>query len=506
MILPLDHLPGLGHPAALALLLRDRTVTFEELEAMTGRLAGWLEARDLPEGSRIAAWLPKGLVATILPLGVARAGHVYVPINPLLKSGQVRHILSDAEAVMLISQPARLAGLDAAEVPKGCTMLDEAGIASIFQDEARGRVAPSTRSPDGLCEILYTSGSTGRPKGVMLSHANLMIGARSVATYLGLKPEDRTLGVLPLSFDYGQNQLFSTWWAGGAGAPMDYLTPRDVVKACSRWEITTLAGVPPLWVQLVEAQWPREAITAVRRITNSGGALSRKLVARLRETFPDVDIYAMYGLTEAFRSTYLPPALLNDNPTSIGRAIPDAEVLVVRPDGSVTADGEAGELVHCGPLVGKGYWRDEERTAGRFRLAPPASTCGGIAVWSGDTVVRENDGLLYFVGRDDAMIKSSGNRISPTEIEEAALAVPDVAEAMAFGREDERLGQAIILALRPNMSAGADLEEKVAAALKDALPNFMQPAEIRIMDHFPRNANGKLDRAAIIRETVEAQP
>ncbi len=506
MILPLDHLPVRGDPDAPALLLRDRTVTFAELEAMTGRLASWLSTRDLPEGSRIAAWLPKGLIAAVLPLGVARAGHVYVPINPLLKPGQVRHILSDAEAAMLISQPVRLAALDVVEPLHECEAHEDGAILAILDDNGAAQAERSVRSPDGLCEILYTSGSTGRPKGVMLSHANLMIGARSVATYLGLKPKDRTLGVLPLSFDYGQNQLFSTWWAGGVVAPMDYLTPRDVVKACSRWEITTLAGVPPLWVQLVEAQWPREATTALRRITNSGGALSRKLVARLREMFPEVDIYAMYGLTEAFRSTYLPPALLDDHPTSMGRAIPDAEILVVRPDGSMTADGEAGELVHCGPLVAKGYWRDEERTAGRFRPAPPASICGGIAVWSGDTVVRENDGLLYFVGRDDAMIKSAGNRISPTEIEEAALAVPDVAEAMAFGREDERLGQAIILALRPNVSAGAGLEQKVAAALKEVLPNFMQPAEIRIMNSFPRNANGKLDRAAIIRETGEARP
>lgn len=481
-------------------------MTFAELEAMTGRLARWLGARDLPEGSRIAAWLPKGLVAAVLPLGVARAGHVYVPINPLLKPGQVRHILSDAEAAMLISQPARLAGLGQADLLHDCEAHEDGAILAILDDSGAARAEPSEGSPDALCEILYTSGSTGRPKGVMLSHANLMIGARSVATYLDLKRDDCTLAVLPLSFDYGQNQLFSTWWTGGAVAPMDYLTPRDVVKACSRWEITTLAGVPPLWVQLVEAQWPGEATTALRRITNSGGALSRKLVARLRETFPDVDIYAMYGLTEAFRSTYLPPALLEDHPTSMGRAIPDAEILVMRLDGSITADGEAGELVHCGPLVAKGYWRDEERTAGRFRPAPPASTSGGIAVWSGDTVVRDADGLLYFLGRDDAMIKSAGNRISPTEIEEAALAVPDVAEAMAFGREDERLGQAIILALRLNMSVGADLEQKVAAALKDALPTFMQPAEIRIIDHFPRNANGKLDRAAIIREMGETQP
>src|SRR5690606_19306406 len=145
---------------------------------------------------------------------------------------------------------------------------------------------------------------------------------------------------------------------------------------------------------------------------------------------------------------FLPPIMLADHPESIGRAIPDAEVLVVRPDGTLTADDEPGELVHCGPLVAQGYWRDAERTARRFRPAPPASRYGGTAVWSGDTVVRDGEGLLRFIGRDDAMIKSAGNRISPSEIEEAALAVAGVAEACALGRPDERLGQAIVLFAR----------------------------------------------------------
>ncbi len=501
MTMPLDHLTGFGAPTAPAISGKFGTVDYATLEQMTGRLAHWLAAADLPPGSRIAAWLPKGLASSLLPLAVARAGHVYVPVNPLLKRAQVAHILANSEAAMLVSQPARLASLMPADLTPGIRIVEEAALLAQAKDEGATALPPGDADPGQLVEILYTSGSTGRPKGVMLSHANLMIGARSVATYLALEADDCTLAVLPFSFDYGQNQLFSTWQAGGHVVPLDYLAARDVVKAAALHGVTTLAGVPPLWVQLVETLWPPEARHRLRRLTNSGGALTRPLIARMRETFPGVDIFAMYGLTEAFRSTYLPPAMLADHPDSIGRAIPDAEVLVVRPDGTVTEDGEPGELVHAGPLVAQGYWRDEERTAQRFRPAPPASAHGGMAVWSGDTVVRDGEGLLRFVGRDDAMIKSAGNRISPTEIEEAALAVTGVAEACALGRPDERLGQAIVLFVRGDAAlceTDADaMLDRLRSGLRASLPGFMQPAEIHRLEAMPRNPNGKIDRVAL---------
>src|SRR3546814_373602 len=183
----------------------------------------------------------------------------------------------------------------------------------------------SASDPHDHAAILYTSGSAGRPKGVMLSHANLWLGAISVAHYLKLDPADRVLGVLPLSFDYGQNQLFSTWAAGGREVPLDYLLPRDVMKAVARFGITTLAGVPPLWAQLLEIDWTEEATSHLKRLTNSGGALSPSLIGGLRARFPAAKLYAMYGLTAAFRSTYLDPALIDEHPAAMGKAIPFAE-------------------------------------------------------------------------------------------------------------------------------------------------------------------------------------
>jgi len=496
-IRPLDHLPLVGAGRDPALLIpKGEAISFAALESRTARLAHWLRARCPDAGARIASWLPKGELASILPLAAARAGLVYVPVNPLLKRAQVAHILADSGARLFLIQSSRATLLEPGDVPEGTEVVDEGMASAVMADEGQPGLPPSAAAPDTLCEILYTSGSTGRPKGVMLSHANLSLGADAVAQYLAITPQDRTLCVLPFSFDYGQNQLFSTWRGGGCAVPFDYLLPRDVAKAVARHGITTLAGVPPLWVQLLEIDWSAEAASSLRRLTNSGGALTRPLVRRMRERFPHADIYPMYGLTEAFRSTYLPPALVDSHPDSMGRAIPHAEILVIGPDGDPTDVGEAGELVHCGPLVAQGYWRDAARTAERFRPAPAASAYGGMAVWSGDTVRRDAEGLLYFVGRDDAMIKSAGNRISPTEIEEAAVAVPGVAEAVAMGVADERLGQAIRLYVRPSGS-GDGLTEALQAALRRDLPNFMQPREIILMTALPRNPNGKIDRVAL---------
>jgi acyl-CoA ligase (AMP-forming) (exosortase A-associated) len=491
---PVDWVVERGFDAAPALILRDKVLNYQEARARVALLAGWLAGRVPEPGARVASWVAKGEIACFLPLAAARAGLIHVPINPVLKRAQAAHILADSGASLLIATPARFTTLGPGDVPGQCEAIAED--AALETALASGRsLPPSNADPDSLAALLYTSGSTGLPKGVMLSHANLWLGAVSVAHYLGMANDDVTLAVLPLSFDYGQNQLLSTWYAGGSVVPLDYLTPRDVIKACARHGVTTLAAVPPLWVQLTEHEWPDDAAAPLRRLTNSGGALTVELVAKLRGIFPHAKLFPMYGLTEAFRSTYLDPALVDSHPTSIGKAIPFAEVLVIDDDGEPAAAGEEGELVHCGPLVAQGYWNDPARTVRRFRPAPPSSRYGGTAVWSGDRVWQDEDGLLYFAGRNDAMIKSAGNRISPQEIEEAALATGLASEAVALGVPDERLGQAIRLIVR-----GSGDDEALRVALRRDLPNFMQPKEIRWVERMPLNANGKIDRAALMGE------
>jgi acyl-CoA ligase (AMP-forming) (exosortase A-associated) len=495
---PLDHLAELAGAAGRgdrpALVLREGTLNHNQLRQRVARLAGWLAEMVPDKGARVASWAAKGEITCLLPLAAARAGLVHVPINPLLKRAQAAHILADSGAKLLIGTGSRLASLEPGDLPAGCAALGEAE--ALAAAEAAGReLGPSEADPAELAAILYTSGSTGRPKGVMLSHANMWLGAVSVAHYLGLAEDDVTLAVLPLSFDYGQNQLLSTWYAGGCVVPLDFLFPKDVAKACAKHGVTTLAAVPPLWVQLTEIDWPEEARTPLRRLTNSGGALTVDLVRSLRGLFPDARLFPMYGLTEAFRSTYLDPDLTDSHPTSMGKAIPFAEILVINDAGDVAADDEEGELVHCGPLVAQGYWQDPERTAERFKPAPAASTYGGMAVWSGDRVRRSAEGLLYFAGRRDAMIKSAGNRISPQEIEEAALASGLAAEAVALGVAHPRLGQAVHLVVRG--AADEAVRAELPKRLQRDLPNFMQPQHIHWRETMPLNPNGKIDRTAL---------
>ena len=480
---PLDHLALRGVGDSTALVVGNERLDYHGLEELVGRTAAALLANDLTQGDRIASWMGKTMLACILPLAAARAGLIHVPINPALRRAQAEHILADSGASLLIANRARLDTL-------------EASINAIALEDWQPGTAgpgPSNHDPDTLAALLYTSGSTGLPKGVMLSHANLWLGAISVAHFLRLTPDDRTLAVLPLAFDYGQNQLLAAWAAGSCAIAFDYLLPRDVVRAVGRHDVTILAGVPPLWHQLAEAKWDGEG-ASLRTLTNSGGHLPEPLIRRLRTLFPDAKLHLMYGLTEAFRSASLDPALVDSNPDSVGSAIPFAELRIARPDGTTAAPGEEGELVHAGPLAAQGYWNDPIRTAGRFRNGE---------VWSGDTMVIGTDGLLRFRGRDDAMIKTSGNRVSPTEIEEAALASGAMAEAAAFGVADARLGQAIVLVGVP---LGNSPEDRLRAHFAAELPAFMRPARIVLIGQMPLGSNGKLDRAALRAVVEQGEP
>ena len=484
---PLDHLTRCGVRDAAALIVGDDRLNYRELDELAGRTASALLALDLRPGDRVATWMGKTKLACIMPLAAARAGLIHVPINPVLKHGQAAHILADSGARLLIGNQARLESLQMDDLAGAKVVPLE-----VWQDGTQA-LPPSAHDPGALVALLYTSGSTGRPKGVMLSHANLWLGAISVAHYLGLKPDDRTLALLPLAFDYGQNQLFSTWAAGGCAIGFDYLLPRDLLRAVERHDVTVLAGVPPLWLQLADQEW-EGAGRSLRTLTNSGGHLPEPLVRRLRALFPQAKLHLMYGLTEAFRSSSLDPALVDTHPDSVGTAIPFAELMVVHEDGREARSGEEGELVHAGPLVAQGYWNDAERSAERFKRAPAFSRLGGTAVWSGDTVTKGEDGLLRFRGRDDAMIKVSGNRISPTEIEEAALASGEATDAAAFGVADDRLGQAIVLFA---VGKGKDREEQLRTFLRRELPPHMQPQRIVWKNRLPIGPNGKLDRSAL---------
>jgi acyl-CoA synthetase (AMP-forming)/AMP-acid ligase II len=285
--------------------------------------------------------------------------------------------------------------------------------------------------------------------------------------------------------------------------------PRDVVKAIERERVTGLTAVPPLYIQLAALEWPEAAAQQLRYFANTGGRMPRETLALLRRRLPRAKPFLMYGLTEAFRSTYLPPSEVDNRPDSIGKAIPNAEILVLREDGTACAADEPGELVHRGPLVGMGYWNDAEKTAERYKLLPgrePGLQLPEFAVFSGDTVRRDAEGFLYFVGRRDEMIKTSGYRVSPTEVEEILYATKLVGECVAFGVDHPTLGQAIqVIATAPDGGIGLD-RDALLEQCRVHMPTYMLPAGVEAMaGPLPRNPNGKIDRKLLATAWIERQ-
>jgi acyl-CoA ligase (AMP-forming) (exosortase A-associated) len=501
-------------PARIALRHRDELVSYAALADAIGAAAQGLCAAGLGRHDRVAIYLNKRVETVAACFASAHAGGVFVPVNPLLKSAQVGHILRDSGAAALVTTGDRLAEI-AAELATApglrIVIIVDGGTASVPRADLRllswaqllaAGPHPLHRVIDiDVAAILYTSGSTGRPKGVVLSHRNMATGAASVAEYLGNTPEDRLLAVLPFSFDYGFSQLTTAFLAGASVSLIDHLFARDVIAAVQRDCITGLAAVPPLWIQLADLAWPSSIDGHLRYITNSGGRMPRATLDKLRTALPHTRPFLMYGLTEAFRGTYLPPEEVDRRPDSIGKAIPNAEILVVRPDGTPCDPGEPGELVQRGALVALGYWNDPEKTAERFRPVPAQRRelpLTEMAVWSGDTVRRDPDGYLYFVGRRDEMIKTSGYRVSPTEVEEIVYASGLVGDAVAVAAPHPTLGEGIVLiASPPDSGATADGDERLLAHCRARMPTYMVPHLIEWLASLPRNPNGKFDRAAL---------
>jgi acyl-CoA ligase (AMP-forming) (exosortase A-associated) len=499
-----------------ALTFRDVTLSYADLWCTTSMAGRGLQALGLARDDRVGIYLDKRIETVAAIFGTSAAGGVFVPINHILKAPQVGYIVRDCDVRVLVTSQDRLDLLH--EELNSCNSLEHVVLVdahdavpadgegyqvhawSDLVAECPHPVAPQVLPAVDLdmAAILYTSGSTGKPKGVVLSHRNLIVGAESVSSYLQNRADDVILSALPLSFDAGFSQLTTAFAVGAHVILLNYLLPGDLVKLCAAHKVTGLTCVPPLWLQIADLEWPAEATQHLRYFANTGGRMPKSTLDRLRRIFPQAAPYLMYGLTEAFRSTYLDPAQVDRRPNSIGKAIPNAEIVVVRPDGASCRPGEEGELVHRGPLVALGYWGDPVRTAERFKPTPgtrPAWRTPEFAVWSGDTVVADEDGYLYFVGRRDEMIKTSGYRVSPTEVEEVAYDSGLVRDAVALGVDDDRLGQRIVL-----LATAADGQldpSALIAQMRRQLPLYMVPAVVEVRDQLPRSPNGKFDRVLL---------
>lgn len=509
-------------PNSNALTFGGKSIAYDDLHDRVASFASGLMDLGIRRGQRVAIYLEKRFETVIASFGAPAAGGVFVPLNPLLKAEQVGYILRDCNVSVLITSSERLALLD--ETLATCPELQHVvvldageslpvidGLNLCRWSELLAMPAkPGHRVIDtDVVSILYTSGSTGKPKGVVLSHRNMVAGAKSVASYLENNAGDTLLAALPLSFDAGFSQLTTAFHVGARVVLLNYLLPRDVLKTIERETVTGLTAVPPLYIQLTQLKWPESISEHLRYFANTGGRMPRETLDALRRHLPKTKPYLMYGLTEAFRSTYLPPAEVDRRPDSIGKAIPNAEILVLREDGTHCSPNEPGELVHRGALVGMGYWNDPEKTAERYKPLPanvPGREAGlvlpEIAVFSGDTVRMDDEGFLYFIGRRDEMMKTSGYRVSPTEVEEILYATKLVGECVAFGVDHDTLGQAIQVIVTPPSNGDMDTSALLAEC-RMRMPAYMVPAGISVRSGpLPRNPNGKIDRKTLATEWI----
>jgi acyl-CoA ligase (AMP-forming) (exosortase A-associated) len=501
-------------PGKEALVAGDQRLSYAEVWASVRGLAAGIRRAGMERSDRVGIYLDASVEQSISIFAVSAAECVFVPINGVLLQDQVAHIARDCRMRCMITSASKLAAIAPAlaEIPTLERLIVVGGAdapgAPLPTDpyEALCADVPATDPPErsiekDLAAILYTSGSTGKPKGVMLSHAQVMAGSTIVSTYLEITEAERILAVLPFSFDAGMNQIMTAFQQGATIVLKPFVFARELVTALKAERITGLAGVPTLWSLLAQpsSSLSKGTYPDLRYITNTGGVMPQDVLATLRKALPSTRVFLMYGLTEAFRSTYLPPSELDRRPTSMGKAIPDTEILVVNEHGRPCGPGEVGELVHRGPTVSMGYWGQPELTARVLRphpFLPPELGDTERVCYSGDLVKTDEEGFLYFVGRRDNMIKSSGYRISPTEVEEVLFQSGMVQGAAVIGLPDPMLGAIVVAFVVPGEAGSFD-----AAALQAfcaaKMPPYMLPKTIEVLDHLPKTSSGKVDYPAL---------
>jgi len=479
-----------AHEPSPAVIERGRKTSYAALRERAAAIARALLEGGLRPNDRVAILLENGADAVAAFFAVVAAGGIAVILNQALRPRQMAQMMGDSGATLLITS---------ANIPpdQGPPLSSGQRVLRVEDVSGAAEIAPVSRASADPAQIIYTSGSTGPPKGVVVSHGNLWASMHAVTSYLGIVPGDRIAGILPFGFVYGMSQVLCAVGTGAALVVERSPLATRLVAEMRAQQVTVLAAVPPLWLQLLAVPAFRATpLPDLRVVTNAGGRLPVAAVRALRQTQPQAQLFLMYGLTEALRCTFLPPDEVDRRPDSIGRAIPGATVLVLRDDLSPCAPAEVGELVHCGPTVTLGYWNDAEATARVFRPDPrvAANAGTGRVVFTGDLVRQDDTGFLYYVGRRDRMIKTLGYRVSPDEVSEVIYASGEVADCLVVAEADELRGQRIVAHVV--LVAGGSLKSLERHCGLE-LPRYMQPARFEIRDHLPRLPNGKHDLAAI---------
>lgn len=487
-------------PDKIAIVTRSDSISYVELMRRTLATAEALKELGIRPGDRVGICMEKSIDQVTVILGVMFANAVLVPVLPRLKPLNIRHIIVNSGMSALVTDQSRIDEVaDFASLTKLIVGHGEVQDKWPNLSYLQKHIEPADffdRIGADDAAVIYSSGSTGRPKGIQISHRNLADGAEIVASYLNTVESDRICSVLSFNFDYGLNQIWQTLMAGATIYLHDLAMPNDLHALLAEEKITGLPVMPIIITQMFAENLYKPVATHdfshLRYICSTGGRLSSKMIDNLRTAFPHSQIYSMFGLTEAFRATYLKPELLESRPTSIGKAIPGTEVLVLDENGNRCPPHVPGELVQRGATVAKGYWNDPENTAKVFR--DHQDYPGEKLVFSGDDVVADEEGYLYFVSRRDEMIKTRGFRVSPTEVEIEVVGHPEIESAVAFGAVNLDVGEDVVCAYTTN-NGQAIAEKKLQQYLKGKLPRHMVPAYLVHFDSFPlTGSGGKIDR------------
>jgi len=490
-------------PDKTAVVSRERSITFAELLDESLRTAECFREIGIQSGDRVGVCMEKTIDQVTTILGILFANAVLVPILPRLKQANIRHIIENSGMAALVTDSERLAEVsEFASLTKLVTGRGEIEEAHANIAYMRRHIQPRLffdRIGADNAAIIYSSGSTGRPKGILIGHRQLSDGADIVSQYLGTTEDDRIGCVISLNFDYGLNQLWQTVATGCTLYLHDFALPNDLFAMLAKERITALPVMPVILTKMFDRRLKFDLsshdLSAMRYVCSTGGRLSEQMLVDLRQAFPGTPIYSMFGLTEAFRATYLDPDMLDTHPTSVGKAIPGCRILVLDEEGKECPPNVAGELVQRGATVAKGYWRNPEATARVFRSHPDYP--GETLVFSGDDVMRDEEGYLYFVGRRDEMIKTRGFRVSPFEVEAEVTRHPEINAAVAFAVFNIEVGEDIACAY--STVSGEPLPESTLLQfLKSNLPRHMVPRYLEHHATFPVTGNdGKIDRRAV---------
>jgi acyl-CoA synthetase (AMP-forming)/AMP-acid ligase II len=480
--------------ASTALVWRGTRWSYWDLQTAIAGAAAGLAGRAPARGARVALLLRNSPQYVALYYGALTAGLVAVPLNAQERASVLARQIAHCEASILVGSTdhPEWPALSAAAATAGCAVVpiaprdDGSALEQFLRDLSGARANPVAPQPDELASIIYTSGTTGRPKGVMLSHRNLATNARAIISYLGITSSDRGLCVLPFHFSYGNSVLHSHLLAGAELVLEDNLAyPHLTVQRLQDDAITGFAGVPSTFALLLgRCNFRDFDLSKLRYLTQAGGAMGRPLIERLRAELPAVQLFIMYGQTEATaRLTYLPPAQLTDKLGSVGIPVSGVEI-DVRLDGQSVPVGEIGEIVARGDSIMQGYWNDVTATHEVLRDG-----------WlrTGDLGHRDRDGFLFIDGRSVDMIKVGAFRVSPQEIEEVISAVPGVEEVCAAAMPDDLLGQAVKAVIV--RTEGATLDERaVKAHCRQHLAAYKVPKTVEFVSVMPRTASGKIQR------------